>query len=215
LSVISSDSTSDIGSSSLTARIVIANQEAEDLVRNLKTRIQKVEDDAKRLGLEADTRGLQQALDGTLEEFALARTRLEWEDAKLRSVSERSIAADGMKRSADEAAVARQTLHNIMTLGTIMGFIADKILQKVLAGNIEIPDMVSPKLLASLAHSADRLTSATETAIKIEHGRAGEPEAVLGVQIGVLLDGCSDEELVHVKMTGQLPRRLRTRILDA
>ena len=38
--------------------------------------------------------------------------------------------------------------------------------------------------------------------------RAGKPEAILGVEIGILIDRCSDDELELVAESGELPARI-------
>ena len=60
---------------------------------------------------------------------------------------------------------------------------------------MELPDTLDVKTLSMMAGAADKLTSAIERAVKIEQRRAGVPEDNLGVKIGVLLEGCTVEEL--------------------
>jgi hypothetical protein len=100
-------------------------------------------------------------------------------------------------------------LNNCVTIGEIMGHIADKILAGIEAGEILLPSVADPKVLASLAISADKLTSAMDRALKIKKGRGGEAEQTAGVQLGMLIDQCSPEELRAIQATGRLPVRFR------
>jgi len=58
-----------------------------------------------------------------------------------------------------------------------------------------------------------------QRAMEIERKRLGEPEQVLGIQIGMMVDGLTDAELQHVYMTGEIPFRVLSqhpaRVLEA
>ncbi len=193
----------------LATRIVAANKEAEETVTRLKAQLVMLEREARESGQRADVAVTHQALDGTLATFTAARERIALESVKIEGITQAAVNADTVGRSANEAAIARQAMQTTLAMSAIMNHMTDGMLQAIDEGRMILPAYISPKVLASMTASLDKMTSAMERAIKIEKGRAGESEKGLGVQIAILLDNCSDVELSVFRSTGQLPPRLR------
>ncbi len=193
----------------LSARIVAANMEAEETVTKLKAQLAMLEREARESGQQANVAATHQALDGTLATFTAARERIALESVKIEGITQAAVNADTAGRSADEAAMARQAMKTTLAMSAIMSHMTDGMLQAIEEGRMILPSYISPRVLASMTASLDKMTSAMERAIKIEKGRAGESEKGLSVQIAILLDHCTDVELAEFKLTKQLPARLR------
>lgn len=204
-----SNGTSQDKDMTLAARTVIAQQEAEQHVARIRNKLKELQDEADRIGAETDLKELEQQVDGTMAELQSAKTRADVEEKRIANVEQRAIVSDNTRRSAEETAVARMTLKQCLTANAIYAHLADRMLELIESGNIEMPKVLTPRVVASLAGSLDKLTSATERALKIEHGNAGAPTTIIGVQIGLMLDSCTDEELDYVTKNGTLPPRLR------
>jgi hypothetical protein len=190
--------------SDLQKAAVLANNEAVEHVNKAKAALKEVEQKAKEVGQKVDLEEQQQRADGTMDEIQLATKRANLESKRLANVGQRAITADATKRSAEEAALARRSMDLCLDIGAVMSRTIETLMEGIEAGNIDLPDKVDLKTLSTLATSADRLTAAIERAIKIEKGRAGEPDTVLGVQIGLLLDMKSDDELDTIIQNGVL-----------
>jgi hypothetical protein len=191
------------------ARTVLARQEATEKIAKIKQQLKEADVDAAAISQHAKEAELEQELDDTFKEIEIARKRADLEEKRIANVEHRAIVADNVSRAAQEAAAATMVMDHCLQIGAIMSHLTGKLLEGIEMGEIEMPKTVSPKMLGSLTNSADRLTSAVERALKIAKGNAGEPTQVLGVQIGVMLNGCTPEELDYVTRTGQLPARLR------
>lgn len=199
----------------MAAASVIAQQSVKQQVAEMKERLSELDSASEQLGIEADVREARQQAEGALAELEQAERRVDVEARRLANVEERAIVMDNVQRSATEAAIARQALQNCTNLGAILGHLTDKILEGIETGDVEVPEQLDHKVLASLTASVDKMTSAMERAIKIEKGRAGEPEKNLGVKIGILLDGCSEEELDQIiESGGALPPRVRALVVE-
>jgi hypothetical protein len=193
----------------LTARTVIASQEAEQHVERIRAKLRALQEDADQIGADTNLAELEQKVDGTMAELEAAKLRAEVEEKRIANVSDRAIAADATQRSATEAAAARMSLKHCMTMSAIYGHLAENMLDAIEGGKLEMPETVTPRTVMMLASALDKLTTATERAVKLEKGRAGEPDKVIGVQVAVLLDACTPEELEVVATTGRLPTRLK------
>jgi protoporphyrinogen oxidase len=203
---------------SAAAHNMVAYEETQQHIAALKMKLAEAE--ARADDAEAQTEFLehQAELDGVGQALSLAERRVKVEEKKVANIEQKAIAADNTRRSAGEAAIARVALHNCMNIGAAMSILTEKLLDAIANGDVKLPRELSPKYLGSLANSIDKLTSAMERAVKMEKGRAGEPQNIIGVQIGVLLDGCSDDEIDEVIKTGTLPERIRmtgkTNVID-
>lgn len=193
----------------LQAEIVVARQEAEKYASQVRTWLDEIEARAERMGVKADVAEARGAIDGTLAELEAAEVRVRLQQDRLATVSETAVQVDVIRRTADEAVAAHSMLRNCVTIGEIMGHIADKILEGIEKHGVTLPAAADPKVLASLAVSADKLTSAMDRALKIKKGRGGEAEQSAGMQLGILIEQCTPEELHVVQTTGRLPLRFR------
>ncbi len=198
----------DPSSREAAAKRVLVEEEARQHVAEVKRRLREAEERSKELQERVEDEDVREECAESEAALAEARKRLELEERQIAQVEKKTIAADAVQRSAEEASIARQGMRNVLNMGALMSHITDRILEGVEQGRIEIPDKLDYRVLSSLAASADKLTSAMERAIKIERGRAGEPDSVVGVKIGVLLERCSDEELESMLESGKLPGRL-------
>lgn len=116
---------------------------------------------------------------------------------------------EAARRSAEEATAARATLGGAAKTAQAVLHLATRVVELIEQGKLEISeDQVTPKLLLDLCTAIDRSSVAVERAMRIERIHAGEPEAVLGMRIGLLLDQCSTEELNGIRREGRLPLRL-------
>jgi len=195
---------------SLRKATVIAHTEAQKHIKKAKEVLSDMESAANKLGKEADTREMEEETTTVVTELEAAAVRAQIEEQKIRNVGERALVADATRRAADEAAMARVSGSNCLSLAAIMSHTIDKLMDGIENGEINLlPKDANLKTLTSLTVAAEKLTSAMERVIKIDKGRAGEPDNVLGIQIGVLLDGCSDDELDHIMKGGALPNRLK------
>jgi hypothetical protein len=193
----------------LQKQVVLVQQEAEQHAAVIRKKLEDIEDQAHRAGAEIDLKETKQHLDGTLAELDATEQRVKLDIQRTDEVEHKAIVVDNTRRSATEAVAARQALGIAVNMGAIMGHVTDRVLAAIEEGEMELPDTLDIKTLSMMASSADKLTSALERAIKIEKGKAGEPEKNLGVQIGILLDGCTVEELDVIAEHGGLPTRMR------
>jgi hypothetical protein len=178
-----------------------------------KDKLVKLSMHASEVGQQADVAEAEQEIDGTLAELDNAETRLAEERSRIADVSQRAITADKLRRAAQEDAAARMQLDMCVNLGAIHSFMVDQLAVALTSGGMALPDTLDPKWLSSLVNTLERLTMATERAIKVSKGRAGEQgEGKINVLVGQvvnLLDGCSEEEMRVIASTGALPKRVR------
>jgi len=187
----------------------------EDVQRHaeaIRSRLMDVASQSSDLAQKADLAEQQQEVDGTITVIDDASKELAYEAKRIATVEHRAIAAHNIKRSAEEAAIARQALNTCLSLGAIYSHCADAYLVAIEEGRVALPAVVDMRVLNSLATSVDRMTAAMERAVKIEKGRSGETEKTPGVQIGILLDKCSDAELDMIVANGRFPDRLKLMI---
>lgn len=126
----------------------------------------------------------------------------------LREVGAKSIVADNVRRSGEEAAAARISLRSAVQIAALVGHMSERLIEGLETGTVQIPLDLDSATIGRLASAADAATGAVERALRLERVRQGEPERIIGVQIGALLDKCSDDELDYVKRTGRLPSRV-------
>lgn len=192
------------------ALCLITHEEIQRHIEAARSRLIRLSTASLQLGEAVDTREAAQQLDGTTKVLSEAEAKLEIEKSRIDNIEKRAIASDNIRRSAEEAAVARQQMRMCINLGAVFSYFIDATMVAIEQGKMELPKAFDPKMLGSLTGSLDRLTAATERAIKIERGRAGEPDNNLGIQIGVLINTCTPEELSEIQVTGTLPKRLRS-----
>lgn len=189
---------------------LIARESADQHVTAMKHRLRELEGDAASLGQAADLAESRERLDQKSLALTQAEKQLDIEARRIANVTDRQVASDHIKRVATEESLARLSMRNALNVGAALELMTEKLLEGVENGSISLPKVLDVKTLSTLATSVDKLTSATERAIKIEKGKAGEVEDRMGIQIGILLSGCSEEELDGVIANqGELPERIR------
>jgi hypothetical protein len=131
----------------------------------------------------------------------MAKVRESWETADI-------TRGEAARQAAEEAMAARTVMAMALRTMKINQHVLEKIMEKLEAGEVPIPDEMTPKILYQLTKSMDTAAAVVQKAMDVERKRLGEPEQVLGIQIGLLLDHCEDGELELVMRTGEVPRRL-------
>lgn len=116
---------------------------------------------------------------------------------------------EAARQAAEEAMAARISMDAALKAARLAQGYAAKVLERLEANpDAMIPDDITPKVVLQLCTSLEKSATVVEKAMKVEQMRAGKPEAVLGVEIGILIDRCSDEELELVATSGELPARI-------
>jgi hypothetical protein len=128
---------------------------------------------------------------------------------KVADLEEEQVARlDATKRVAEQGMAARVSLSMAARTAKIVDMLALKILDLVETGKLELPETATPALINLLARTADIAASTVEKAVKISRLQAGEPEHVIGVNIGAALSSATPDELAYVLRTGLLPPRV-------
>lgn len=185
-----------------------AMQEAEQLEADIRNRIRNYEQESIRLDREIDMmrrRGVSQT---SLDALRSAFGRIEALERTLVRTGREAVAADQMRKSAEEAAASRLSLRTAASVSAMVSHLVECVLDNIENGSIELPKVLDAKTIALLARAADTSASAVERAMTIERKRLGQPESVLGIQVGALLNDVSDEELAWIIKHQQMPPRL-------
>lgn len=128
--------------------------------------------------------------------------RQSWADADV-------TRGEAARQAAEEAMAARISMDAALKASRLAQGYAAKVLERLEQDpEAMIPDDITPKVVLQLCTSLEKSATVVEKAMKIEQMRAGKPEAVLGVEIGILIDRCSDDELEIVATSGELPARI-------
>ena len=197
-------------SKTLRKAAVASHTDALKHVKKAKDVLKELDNKANQLSKEAGRGEIEQEMTTVLSDLEAAALRTQVEEQRIHNIGERALVRDAVARSADEAAMARVSKSNCLNLAAVLSYTVDKLMEGIEDGTINLlPSDVNLKHLTGLTMAVERLTAAMERTIKIEKGRVGEPDKVLGIQIGLLLDGCSDEELEKIMECGQLPTRLK------
>jgi hypothetical protein len=143
-------------------------------------------------------------------ELAADGTSVHKEMAKLRETWEESAVTQGeaARMAAEQAMAARVTMGSAMKAMRLSQCMADKMLEKIERGELAMPEELTPQVVRQVVASMDSAASIVKKAIEIEQARAGEPEANLGMQIGIMIERCSETELEDIIRTGHMPDRL-------
>ena len=116
---------------------------------------------------------------------------------------------EAARQAAEEAMAARISMDAALKAARLAQGYAAKVLDRLEANpDAMIPDDITPKVVLQLCTSLEKSATVVEKAMKVEQMRAGKPEAILGVEIGILIDRCSDDELELVAESGELPARI-------
>lgn len=127
------------------------------------------------------------------------------------------VATAIQERATQEAAAARSMLHQCIETGNIVsGYV--KALFSSLATEesvMLIPKTVTLDTLETMTKVVDSHTRAMERAVKMVRLTQGEPTELIEHQIGAMLAVCTTRELEEAAASGNLPRRLTSRISGA
>jgi hypothetical protein len=138
---------------------------------------------------------------GTSVHKEMAVIRESWEDQAITK-------GEAARMAAEEAMAARTTMKAAMSAMTLTSKVADELMKRLNNSETMLPEEMTTLNLAQLIKAMDNSASIAKKAMEIERLRAGEPEAVLGIQIGMMLERCNDDELEGVIETGTLPARI-------
>lgn len=143
--------------------------------------------------------------------YRLAQHRRAWEEDAVAK-------GEAARMAAEQASAARISMAAALKGSQLANRMAEEMISKLDAGDTVLPDDITPKIVTQIISALNTSTEITKRAIEIEKMRAGEPEEALGIQIGIMLERCSDDELTYVCQTGSLPTRIvdqRKAIVDA
>lgn len=119
-----------------------------------------------------------------------------------------SARREAVDRAAEEAMAARYGLMSATMAAEATARLAHRTLTLIEEGKLNIEE-VTPKLIVQLTTAAGRAAEAVYKALQVERLRAGEPESVLGIRVGLLMDRADMDELRFVRDSGgRLPPRL-------
>jgi hypothetical protein len=148
---------------------------------------------------------------GTSVHKEMAVMRENWQEAAV-------VQGEAARMAAEQAMAARISMAAALQSSRLAQGYAALALKKLEAGELALPEEITPKVLQSIVTSLEKSAAVVERAVRIQHMQAGEPEAVLDSQIIVLINQCKDDELDGVIATGCVPGRLldhRRRVIDA
>lgn len=135
-----------------------------------------------------------------------------WED-------EGSGEKEAARQAAEEAMAARLSMESAMTTMKANLAMATELLAKLERNEIGLKGDITPRILLQLTKSMDAATQIVHRAMDIERKRLGEPEQVLGIQIGMMLETLTEVELRQIYETGEIPFRILSqhpaRVLEA
>lgn len=147
---------------------------------------------------------------GTSVHKEMAVLRESWEEAAVTQ-------GEAARMAAEQAMAARTVMASAMKSSRVIGKMMSELHEKIDNKESLLPEEVTPKVINQVMSAQAKLAETIERAMKIANMRAGEPEKQLGVQIGILLERCNDDELEVVIQCGELPGRVldqRRRVLD-
>lgn len=113
-------------------------------------------------------------------------------------------------RATREAAAAQSLLSSAMSASQVILEYVNKVFEKAqIPGAMEAPDIVTGGTLETLSKTVNNMTKAVDSAVRLSRLTAGEPESNLGVEVTVMINKMSDDELQWFLEHQQLPPRLR------
>jgi hypothetical protein len=81
-------------------------------------------------------------------------------------------------------------------------------LEKIRAGEVEVPEKIRPEHVFLLTKMADASANTVHKALQTERLRLGQPETIAGTQIAQIIVNATPAELEHIARTGSLPPRI-------
>lgn len=127
--------------------------------------------------------------------------REEWEEAALQK-------GEAARQAAEEAMAARISMSAALKASRMAQGYAAQVLERLEQGQAHIPEEITPKVIYQIVRSLESSATVVEKAMKVEQMRASKPEEVLGIEIGILLERCTDDELDLIGKSGHLPARI-------
>jgi len=85
---------------------------------------------------------------------------------------------------------------------------AQEILERIQVGQGISVGEISPKAILELVRAVNYSNELTKRAIELKELQRDKPNEQFWTELGMLLDRCTEEELVEVAKTGKLPHRL-------
>lgn len=124
------------------------------------------------------------------------------------------VAAAIQGRATQEAAAAKSMLQQSIQTGNIVGGYVQALFERLKSGDalLAIPANVTLDTLDGMTKIVDAHTRSMERAIKMVRLTQGEPTERVEHQIGAMLAVCTTKELEDAAASGNLPRRLTSRI---
>jgi len=190
-----------------------ALKDAERIETEIRGRIERYEEEARKLNKELDALEATGVSRSAMEQMRAAFGRVLVLDGAIKRIKREAIAADEMQKSAEEAAASRLTMRTAAGIAAIVATLTEKFLDDLEQGRIKLPETLDHKTVLLLARAADISASTVERALSIERKRLGQPEQIVGVQLGMMLESCTDEELEHIMQNKQAPARLTSLVV--
>jgi len=129
----------------------------------------------------------------------VAKTRQTWEDSAL-------VQGEATRQAAEEAMAARTVMgagmRTLSHIETYIGTMMEKLSEQEDAG---LPEDIGPKEIKDALGMLSQSTGIIERAMKLERMRMGEPEEVLGITIGMMIERVPLDQLRTVALTGHMP----------
>lgn len=131
----------------------------------------------------------------------MAKLRESWEEAAI-------VQGEATRMAAEQTMAARISMEAAVRAIQVSQRMGQELLNRLENDERVLGEELSARTVKDVVSCLKEATSAVRQAIEIEHIRAGEPEQTLGIQIGILMERCTDEELEDVISSGRLPGRL-------
>jgi hypothetical protein len=144
---------------------------------------------------------IELATPGTSVHKEMALMRESWQESAI-------VQGEAARHAAEESMAARVVMDAAMKSMKMSLDYAQRVMDQMQETGVILPSVVTPKTINALVKSMESAANIVEKAMKIERMRLGEPDKTLGIQIGIMLDRCTDEELESVERTGDLPARI-------
>jgi hypothetical protein len=125
-----------------------------------------------------------------------------------KNTSPTEVVQEANRRAAEAGMATRIAQSTAAKAARVVSELADKYLEMIANGDIELPEKIRPEHILMLTKAADAAASAINKAAQADKLQNGEPEDVAGSKVTNLLIGANPEELRQIMITGNLPKRL-------
>lgn len=177
--------------------IEVKQEEIDRILGEVESRAQEEIDLRGQARAEAIEVGHQVAIEAQLRERNAALHR-QGKDPRIEEA----------RRKAQEIKATKGALEAAMQAVLAAKLYGREILKLVEGGQMDLPAKVDARAITSLARAVNVSTGALERAVRVERLRSGRPAEVVGVQIGLLLETATDDELGEIQRTGRIPPRI-------